>query len=48
VLVAACKQVLEVDGSTGLAAPARDAATHVAGFQVVLGAGQARLYTFKK
>ena len=41
-------KVLEVDGSTGRAAPVQDAATHVAGFQVVLDAGQARLYRFLK
>jgi hypothetical protein len=37
-------RVLEVDSETGEAAPIVDAATHVAGFQIVLDAGQGRLY----
>jgi hypothetical protein len=39
-------KVMEVDGSDGRAKPVQDAATHVAGFQVVLNAGEAKLYTF--
>ena len=39
-------QVFEVDGSSGVAMPVVDAATHVTGFQIVLNAGQARLYLF--
>lgn len=39
-------KVMEVDGSDGRAKPVQDAATHVAGFQVVLNAGEAKLYSF--
>jgi len=39
-------KVYEVNQETGVAEPVVDAATHVAGFQIVLSAGQARLYQF--
>ena len=38
--------VLEVDAADGRAKPTADAAPHVAGFQIVLGPGAARLYLF--
>ena len=37
-------EVLEVDRVDGRAKPVVDAAPHVDGFQIVLGAGAARLY----
>eukprot|EP01050_Picozoa_sp_SAG11_P005563 SAG11_NODE_397_length_9785_cov_3.709581_7_plen_230_part_00 len=40
-------KVLEVDRNSGMAKPVVDAATHVAGFQIVLNAGEGRLYTIK-
>ena len=39
---------LEVDQYSGQAHVAEDAAPHVGGFQVMLGAGEARLYVFTK
>merc|ERR1712060_775166 len=39
-------KVREVNPETGVAEPLADAATHVDGFQIVLDAGQARLYRF--
>ena len=39
---------LEVDQYSGRAHVAEDAAPHVGGFQVMLGAGEARLYIFTK
>lgn len=38
--------VMEVDASDGRAKPVVDAAPHVSGFQIVLGAGVARLYIY--